>query len=44
MLIVGQTEEEESLVAVRSRSNGDEGQKSLKEFIDVICEEIRLKK
>jgi len=44
MLIVGQKEEEESLVAVRSRSNGDEGQKSLKEFIDVICEEIRLKK
>ncbi len=44
MLIVGQKEEEESLVAVRSRSNGDEGKKSLKEFIDVICEEIRLKK
>lgn len=44
MLIVGQKEEEESLVAVRSRSNDDEGQKSLKEFIDVICEEIRLKK
>lgn len=44
MLIVGQKEEEEGLVAVRSRSNGDEGQKPLKEFIDVICEEIRLKK
>ncbi|MDD6208594.1 MAG: threonine--tRNA ligase [Clostridiales bacterium] len=43
MLIVGQKEEEEGKVSVRSRYLGDEGQKPLKEFIDAICEEIRTK-
>ena len=41
MLIVGQKEEEENLVSVRSRYAGDEGQKNLDEFIDAICKEIR---
>ena len=43
MLIVGQKEEEEGLVSVRSRFEGDEGQKSLDAFIDQICKEIRTK-
>ena len=43
MLVVGQKEEEEGLVSVRSRFAGDEGQKPLGEFIDAICKEIRTK-
>ncbi|MDE7252895.1 MAG: threonine--tRNA ligase [Acetatifactor sp.] len=43
MLIVGQKEEEEAKVSVRSRFAGDEGSKSLQEFINQICEEIRTK-
>ncbi len=43
MLVVGQKEEEEGLVSVRSRFAGDEGQKSLDEFIDAVCREIRTK-
>ena len=43
MLVVGQKEEEEGLVSVRSRFAGDEGQKSLDAFIDQICKEIRTK-
>lgn len=43
MLIVGQQEEEDGLVSVRSRFAGDEGQKSLDDFIDQICKEIRTK-
>jgi len=43
MLVVGEKEEADGLVSVRSRFAGDEGQKPLKEFIDQICEEIRTK-
>ena len=43
MLIVGQQEEEDGLVSVRSRFAGDEGQKSLDDFINQICKEIRTK-
>lgn len=43
MLVVGQKEEEEQVVSVRSRFAGDEGQKPLDEFIDQICKEIRTK-
>ncbi len=43
MLVVGQKEEEEGTVSVRSRYSGDEGQKPLSEFIDAICKEIRTK-
>lgn len=43
MLVVGQKEEEENLVSVRSRFAGDEGQKSLDTFIDEISKEIRTK-
>lgn len=43
MLIVGQKEQEEGLVAVRSRFEGDEGQKSLEAFIQDVKEEIRTK-
>lgn len=43
MLVVGQKEEEEGVVSVRSRFLGDEGQKNLSEFINSICEEIRTK-
>ncbi len=40
MLIVGQKEQEESKVSVRSRFAGDEGQKSIDEFIAGVKEEI----
>lgn len=43
MLVVGQKEEEEGLVSVRSRFLGDEGAKSLETFIDAISKEIRTK-
>ena len=43
LLVVGQQEEEDGLVAVRSRYLGDEGQKPLNTFIDEICREIRTK-
>ena len=43
MLVVGQKEEEDGVVSVRSRFAGDEGAKSLQEFISQICEEIRTK-
>ncbi len=43
MLVVGQKEEEQGVVAVRSRYLGDEGQKPLSDFIAAVCEEIRTK-
>ena len=43
MLIVGQQEEADGTVSVRSRFAGDEGIKPLQDFIDQICEEIRTK-
>ena len=43
MLVVGEKEEAAGLVSVRSRFEGDEGQKTLEEFISRICEEIRTK-
>ena len=43
MLVVGQQEEEQGVVSVRSRFLGDEGQKPLADFIDEICKEIRTK-
>ena len=43
MLVVGQQEEEQNLVAVRSRFAGDEGQMTLDNFVDMICKEIRTK-
>ncbi len=43
MLVVGAQEEENGTVSVRSRFAGDEGSKSVKEFTDAICEEIRTK-
>ena len=43
MLVVGAKEEESSLVSVRSRFAGDEGQKSIADFISAIREEIDTK-
>ncbi len=43
MLVVGQKEEEAGLVSVRSRVNGDEGQKSLPDFLAALQEEINTK-
>ncbi len=43
MLIVGADEAEKSLVSVRSRYDGDVGQRDLAAFIDDICREIRTK-
>ncbi len=43
MLVVGQNEEEQGLVSVRSRYLGDEGQKPLDTFVNEICKEIRTK-
>ena len=41
MLVVGAKEEEENTVSVRSRFAGDEGAKSLDDFIAAISEEIK---
>ncbi len=43
MLVVGAQEEENGTVSVRSRFAGDEGIKSIAEFTEAICEEIRTK-
>ena len=43
MLVVGQKEEEEQTVSVRSRYLGDEGSKPIDEFVDAITKEIRTK-
>ncbi|MFC2282672.1 MAG: threonine--tRNA ligase [Lachnoanaerobaculum saburreum] len=43
MLVVGEKEEAEGSVSVRSRFAGDEGSKKLSDFIDMICKEIRTK-
>lgn len=43
LLVVGEKEEAESTVSVRSRFLGDEGQIALPAFIDAICREIRTK-
>ena len=43
MLVVGEMEEAEGKVAVRSRFLGDEGQQSLADFIDAVSKEIRTK-
>ncbi len=43
MLVLGQQEEENGTVAVRSRFAGDEGVKPVAEFIAAISEEIRTK-
>ena len=43
MLVVGEKEEAEKTVSVRSRFAGDEGSRSIEEFTDLICKEIRTK-
>ena len=43
MLVVGAQEEVDHTVSVRSRFAGDEGVKSLDEFIEQITKEIRTK-
>ena len=43
MIVVGQKEEEEGKISLRSRYKGDEGMRNLDEFIKEICEEIRTK-
>ena len=43
MLVVGEKEQEAKKVSVRSRYEGDEGQKDLDIFVDEICKEIRTK-
>ncbi|MDY5883957.1 MAG: His/Gly/Thr/Pro-type tRNA ligase C-terminal domain-containing protein, partial [Roseburia sp.] len=43
MLVVGQQEEADGTVSVRSRFAGDEGVKALDVFVNQICEEIRTK-
>ena len=43
MLIVGEKEEADKTVSIRSRFLGDEGAKALPDFINAICEEIRTK-
>ena len=43
MLVVGQQEEADKTVSVRSRFAGDEGVKPLGDFINQICQEIRTK-
>ena len=43
MIIVGEKEEAENTVSVRSRKDGDIGSKSVEEFIEMINEEIATK-
>ena len=43
MLVVGQQEEADKTVSVRSRFAGDEGVKPIGEFVGQICKEIRTK-
>lgn len=43
MLVVGEKEEADKLVSVRSRFAGDEGQKSIDEFVAQIVDEIKKK-
>ncbi len=43
LFVVGQKEEEEGKVSVRSRFLGDEGMQDLDQYIDAICKEIRTK-
>lgn len=43
MLVIGGKEAESGKVSVRSRYQGDEGVKDLKDFVNDICEEIRTK-
>ena len=43
MLVVGQQEEADRTVSVRSRFAGNEGTKALSDFINDICKEIRTK-
>ncbi len=43
MLVVGQQEEADGTVSVRSRFAGDEGVKPLDDFINQICKEIDTK-
>jgi threonyl-tRNA synthetase len=43
MLVVGQKEQEEGLVSVRSRFKGDEGAQPLDKFISDILVEINTK-
>ncbi|MCI8549248.1 MAG: threonine--tRNA ligase [Lachnospiraceae bacterium] len=43
MLVVGEKEEAEGMVSVRSRWNGDEGQKPLEAFVENLKEEIKNK-
>lgn len=43
MLVVGQQEEADGTVSVRSRFAGNEGVRPLDDFIDQICKEIRTK-
>lgn len=43
MLVVGEKEEADGTVSVRSRFAGDEGVKPLEDFIEQICKEIRIK-
>ncbi len=43
LLVVGAKEEEEGTVSIKSRYAGDEGSKTLQQFTDDICREIRTK-
>ena len=43
IIIVGEKEQENGTISLRSRYLGDEGEKNLEEFIKNICEEIRTK-
>ncbi len=43
MLVVGQNEQDSKTISVRSRFAGDEGAKTLEQFCNEICKEIRTK-
>ncbi|MFH1868079.1 MAG: threonine--tRNA ligase, partial [Candidatus Omnitrophota bacterium] len=44
MIIIGKREEDDDKITVRSRMKGDEGETTLKEFMEVLTDEVNLKR
>ena len=42
-LLIGQKEQDENLVSMWNRKDGDLGQSTLDKFVDAVCKEIRTK-
>jgi threonyl-tRNA synthetase len=42
-LLIGQKEQDENIVSMWNRKDGDLGQSTLDQFVDAVCKEIRTK-